>query len=76
MFLLEYLIITIIKERFTLCKSIPNVICEGSHKLLEQMLEIIKTTVILKQGGKGEVVPILNYVIKHYNMKKYGGVDV
>jgi hypothetical protein len=26
--------------------------------------------------GKNKVVPVLNYVIKHYAMKKYGGVDV
>jgi hypothetical protein len=27
-------------------------------------------------GKKGKVVPVLNYVIKHYAMKAYGGVDI
>jgi hypothetical protein len=29
---------------------------------------------VLKNKGKYTVIPLLNYVIKHYAMKAYGGI--
>jgi hypothetical protein len=28
------------------------------------------------EGKEGEVIPVLNYIIKHYAMKAYGGVEL
>jgi hypothetical protein len=33
-------------------------------------------TPIQNVDGKDKVIPVLNYVIKHYAMKAYGGVEV
>jgi hypothetical protein len=31
---------------------------------------------LLLKGKEGKIVPVLNYVIKHYATKTYGGVGV
>jgi hypothetical protein len=43
------------------------------------MLDLVKFKVIHHQihGIKtGKVIPVLNYVLNHYNMKAYGGMEV
>jgi hypothetical protein len=45
------------------------------------MLEIVFCPTSIEEyqsavKGKDKVVPVLNYVIKHYTMKAYGGIEV